>query len=124
MPHHMHSFQYLFLGYAGKSGLVPWAWISQLMGLGALFFLLFPKIRKNEGALGFLAVAVILALWIEKGLLLVITGFVPNPMGKVVEYWPTFPEGAVTIGIYAIGALLLTGLYKIAIATREEVGTH
>ncbi len=121
IPEHLHHFQYLFLGYQGKSALAPWMWTSQIMAVGVLVLLLIPKIRENLTALGFLCAGVIAAIWIDKGLGMVVTGFVPNPMGRVVEYWPTFPEGLITLGVYAIGFLILTGLYKIAISVREQI---
>jgi molybdopterin-containing oxidoreductase family membrane subunit len=67
-------------------------------------------------------VAVVGSLWIEKGLGMVITGFVPNPFGHVVEYWPTGPETLIALGIYALGGIVLTVLFKIAIGVREELG--
>ncbi len=121
MPEHYHSFQYLFLGLGGKSMLTPWAWVSVVLSFGTLFFLLFPKIRRNESALAVLCAGVIAALWIEKGLTMVITGFIPNPMDRVTEYWPTLPEGIISLGIYAIGFLVLAALYKIAISIREQL---
>ncbi len=121
MPEHYHSFQYLFLGLDGKSMLTPWAWVSVVLSVGTLFFLLFPKIRKNESLLAVLCAGVIAALWIEKGLTMVITGFIPNPMDHVTEYWPTLPEGIISLGIYAIGFLVLTVLYKIAVSIREQL---
>ena len=52
---------------------------------------------------------------------LVITGFVPNPLGVVHEYWPTFPEVMIGLGVYGIGALVITLLYKIALSLRGQV---
>ena len=51
---------------------------------------------------------------------LIIGGFVPNMMEQVRPYWPTFLETMVTVGIWAIGLLVLTALYKIAVSVREE----
>ena len=64
-----------------------------------------------------------LAIWIEKGLGMVVTGFVPNPLGVVTEYWPTFPEVMISVGVYAIGLLIITLLYKIALSVRGQVST-
>ena len=83
--------------------------------------LLIPRVRNQEKYLGFIVVGVIAAIWIEKGVAMVVTGFIPNPLGHVTEYWPTLNEGLITLGIYAIGFLLLAGLYKIAISVREEI---
>jgi Ni/Fe-hydrogenase subunit HybB-like protein len=62
----------------------------------------------------------VVSLWIDKGLGMVVAGFVPNPLGHYNEYAPTGPELMIGIGIYAIGALVLTILYKIAVTIREE----
>lgn len=121
IPEHVHHFEYLFFGLEGKTALVPWMWTSQVLALTCLVLLLFPKIRKDESKLFFICIAVVTAIWIEKGLGMVVTGFIPNPLGEVVEYWPTLPEALITLGIYALGFLILTGLYKIAVSVREEM---
>jgi molybdopterin-containing oxidoreductase family membrane subunit len=52
---------------------------------------------------------------------MVVTGFVPSPLGQVTSYLPTAPELLIGLGIYAIGALMLTMLYKVALSVRGEV---
>ncbi len=121
IPEHVHHFQYLFFGLEGKSALVPWMWTAQVLALTSLVLLLIPKMRRNENTLFYICIAVVSAVWIEKGLGMVVTGFIPNPLGEVVEYWPTLPEMLISFGIYAMGALVLTGLYKIAISVREDL---
>lgn len=119
IPEHLVHFQYMFLGINGHHALVPWMWFSQLLALGVLVVLLFPRARRNEKILGFAAAGVIIAIWIDKGLGLVVAGFIPSPLEHVTEYSPTAIEGLITLGVYAIGILVLTGLYKIAISVRE-----
>jgi molybdopterin-containing oxidoreductase family membrane subunit len=63
---------------------------------------------------------VFVSLWIEKGLGLVVTGFVPSPLEKITEYTPTGPEVAITIGVWALGFLIITMLYKVFVSVREE----
>ncbi len=63
---------------------------------------------------------VFLSLWIEKGLGLVVTGFVPSPLERITGYTPTGPEMAITIGVWALGLLIITLLYKIFVAVRHE----
>ena len=63
--------------------------------------------------------AVFVAAWLDKGIGLVLGGFVPNTFGRVVDYIPTANEIAVILGIYAIGLLLLTILYKVVVGVRE-----
>ena len=121
IPEHIHHFEYLFFGLEGKAALVPWMWTAQVLALTSLVLLLIPKMRRNENTLLYICIAVVSAVWIEKGLGMVVTGFIPNPLGEVVEYWPTLPEMLISFGIYAMGALVLTGLYKIAISVREDL---
>jgi molybdopterin-containing oxidoreductase family membrane subunit len=121
MPHHLHHFEYLFLGLHGKSALVPWIWTSQVLGLCALLSLLTPKIRTNLNVLPYICVAVIIAIWIEKGMGMIVTGFIPSPLGKITEYAPTAPELMVAFGVYGIGFFLLTVLYNIVVKVRETV---
>ena len=51
----------------------------------------------------------------EKGLGLVIPGFVPSPLGEIVEYSPTWVEYSVTAGIWAMGLIVLTVLVRVAL---------
>jgi len=46
---------------------------------------------------------------------------VPTPLEEVVEYYPKANEVFITIGIWAMGAFILTILYKIAIKVEEEI---
>ena len=45
----------------------------------------------------------------------------PSPLEKITEYWPTIPEALITLAVWAIGFLVLTVLYKIAVSVKEEV---
>ena len=121
IPEHMHHFEYLFFGLDGHSVLVPWMWISVVLAVLAIILLINPNFRRNEGVLALACGAVFISTWIDKGLGMVVTGFVPNPMGEVVEYSPSGPEVMITLGIYAFGFLVLTVLYKIALTVRNKV---
>ena len=104
--------------------LAPWMWVSSILAIVSLVVLINPKTRGNYGWLKFGCVAVVGSLWIDKGLGMVIAGFVPNPLGKVVHYSPTAPELMISLSIYAVGALILTGLYKIALEVRGQLKTN
>jgi len=65
-------------------------------------------------------IAIIFSLWIDKGIGLIIGGFIPSPEGEVLEYDPTFTEISVTIGIWAIGLLILTALLKIVVSVKKS----
>jgi molybdopterin-containing oxidoreductase family membrane subunit len=72
--------------------------------------------------LAFASAAVFISLWIDKGFGLIVGGFVPNPFERITEYWPTTPEFLIALGVWSIGFLILTVLYKIAISVKEESG--
>jgi molybdopterin-containing oxidoreductase family membrane subunit len=121
IPEHIHHFQYLFVGLEGKASLAPWMWTSQVLAVVALFLLLWPQVRHNLSVLPVVCLGVIAAIWIEKGLGLIVAGFVPTPLGVVREYAPTVPEVLITLAIYALGFLMVTVFYKIATSVREQM---
>ncbi|MFZ7127108.1 MAG: sulfate reduction electron transfer complex DsrMKJOP subunit DsrP [Desulfobacterales bacterium] len=121
IPEHMTHIQYLFTGLHGHGILVPWMWSSMILMVVAMVMLLIPACRRNEGVLAIACALLFIGTWIDKGLGLISAGFVPNPLHEVNEYFPTFPEVLITIGVYAIGALVLTIFYKMAIGVKEEV---
>jgi molybdopterin-containing oxidoreductase family membrane subunit len=121
IPEDIEHFQFLFLGLHGKTTLVPWMWAAEALAVTALVLLINPKTRRNEKTLAAACVAVFLSIWIEKGLGMVVTGFVPSPLGKVTSYTPSAPELLISLGIYATGLLLITLFYKIALSLRGQV---
>lgn len=120
IPGHMHAFQYLYAGIDGHNKLVPLMWLSSILAVVSLSILVFPTLRKNENILAFACIALFGSLWIDKGFGLIIGGFVPNMFEGITEYWPTMLETVITLGVWAIGFLILTVLYKVAIAVRED----
>jgi len=121
MPHHVHPFEYLFMGLEGHATLVPWIWVCEMLTVCCVVLLLMPNVRKQEKLLAGLCVAVIVAIWIEKGMAMIVTGFIPSPLGKITEYAPTRYEVAITVGVYAVGFFVLTVLYKIVLGVRERL---
>ena len=93
--------------------LPGWEWMSILLAAAALALLINPRCRRNDRVLIFCCLALFGSIWIEKGLAMIVAGFIPSPLGRFTSYWPTAPELMISAGIYAIGALLLTALIKI-----------
>jgi molybdopterin-containing oxidoreductase family membrane subunit len=120
IPEHMIHFQYLFFGLEGKARLVPWMWTSVVLACAAIVLLINPKTRQNENSLAVACGAVVGSIWIDKGLGLIVPGFIPSPTGDIFEYWPTVSEVLISLGIWAAGFLVLTVLYRITIAVKEE----
>jgi molybdopterin-containing oxidoreductase family membrane subunit len=121
IPEHMHHFVYMFAGHHGHGNLVPWMWTFVVLAVIATLILLIPPLRRNHCFLAIACVFVFFSLWIEKGLGLVVTGFIPSPLERITEYTPTAPEIGITLGIWALGFLILTILYKVAVSVKEEV---
>ena len=119
IPGHKHSLEYLFFGLDGKYQLVPWMWFSMIVGIVSVMILLYQQRRPSKKLLIAACTGIVVSLWIDKGIGLIIGGFVPSPMEEVVEYFPTFIEITVTLGIWAIGLLILTALLKVAVAVKK-----
>ncbi len=120
VPGHMHSFKYLYNGLEGHDKLVPLMWTSSILAVLSLILLVFPSLRRKEGLLATACVALFVSLWIDKGFGLVVGGFIPNPFEGVTEYWPSAREALIATGVWSLGFLVLTLLYKIAVTVREE----
>lgn len=112
---HSYPMKYLYFGLHGKTRLVPWTWFASILNITAFFFFLFPRTRENFTTLNMACIFVIIGIYIEKGMGLVVPGFVPDTLGEVYEYSPTMSEILVTMGIWAAGAMLYTLLLKFAI---------
>jgi molybdopterin-containing oxidoreductase family membrane subunit len=56
-----------------------------------------------------------MGVYIEKGIGLIVPGFVPDALGEIYEYSPTTTEIVITMGVWAFGALIYTILLKIAV---------
>jgi len=110
-----YSIQYLYFGLHGKASLVPWMWAATIMNTTAFLLFLFPKTRENFTTLNLGCILIIMGVYIEKGMGLVVPGFVPDTLGEIYEYSPTKAEILITMGIWACGALLYTLLLKFAV---------
>ncbi|AET67342.1 polysulfide reductase [Desulfosporosinus orientis DSM 765] len=118
-PDEMAPFKYVFVGIDGHNSLVPFMWTAAILAFVGIALLIFPT-RKNPVLLPIALLSIFIANWIDKGIVLILAGFVPNSFERVTEYFPTMNELAIVVGIYAIGALIVTVLYKIAISVREQ----
>jgi molybdopterin-containing oxidoreductase family membrane subunit len=112
---HANGLYYLMFGLHGLTSLVPWFWSSVALMIGSFVLFLIPSIRNNMKRLPIPCVMAFSGIWIEKGMGLIVPGFIPTPIGEVTEYYPTFVEVLMTIGIWAFGFFILTILLKGAI---------
>ena len=115
---------YLFKGLRGHDNLVPWIWTATIFNVVSFLLLLFPATRKNFITLNIGCVLVFEGIWIEKGMGLIIPGFVPDSLGEIYEYIPSWIEFSVGIGIWAFGALFYTFMVRILIAIDNGTFRH
>ena len=120
IPGHKHPLDYLFFGLHGHDMLVPWMRTAVFLGFVGILILLIPPLRRKEGWLAAACASIVAATWTDKGVGLVIGGFIPNPFERITEYHPTFFEISIAVAIWAIGALILTVLHKLAVWIREQ----
>ena len=111
---HVASSKYLFLGLHGHHALVPWIWTAIAFNLVAMVLLVLPVSRSLKW-LNVTCVLCIVGIWIEKGMGLVIPGFIPTPLGEMVEYSPSLNEALVCFGIWAFGLLCYTIFLRMAV---------
>ena len=112
---HLAPMQYLYFGLHGHSNLVIWMWLAFIFNVTAFFIFLRPKTRENFFALNIACVLIIVGVYIEKGMGLIVPGFIPDVLGEIYEYGPSAIEKDIAIGIWAAGALFFTLFLKFAL---------
>ncbi len=112
---HSVSARYLFLGLGDARSLVPWIYPALILEVVAMVILMFHPLHSNLRLLYVACCMAIVGIWIDKGMGLIVPGFVPTPLGEVFEYSPTWTEVLVSFGIWAFGFLSLTLAIKAAI---------
>jgi molybdopterin-containing oxidoreductase family membrane subunit len=112
---HANGLYYLMFGLHGLTKLVPWFWSSVVLMVGAFILFLIPRFRNDMKLLPIPCTMAFAGIWIEKGMGLIVPGFIPTPIGEVTEYYPSFVEVMMTLGIWAFGFFILTILLKGAI---------
>ena len=121
---HLAPLQYLYQGLHGHHALVPWIWTALFMNVTAFFIFLIPKTRERLLTLNIGSFFIIVGVWIEKGLGLIVPGFIPDPLGEIYEYMPNLTEVSISLGIWAFGLLIFTLFMRIAIPIQRGDFIH
>ncbi len=111
---HVASSKYLYIGLQGHHALVPWIWTAIIFNLMAMVLLVLPVSRSLKW-LNLTCALCIVGIWIEKGMGLVIPGFIPTPLGEIVDYRPSVNETLVCFGIWAFGLLCYTVFLRMSV---------
>lgn len=126
---HVSAARYLYFGLHGHDALVPWIWTAITCNVVAAIMLL-QRRALTSWRWGVVACALtFVGIWIEKGMGLIIPGFVPSTLHELVEYTPSLVEWKVTAGIWAAGLMIYTLAVRIAVAVirgkvEPEHGAH
>ncbi|NUM53962.1 MAG: polysulfide reductase NrfD [Candidatus Hydrogenedentes bacterium] len=112
---HSSSAKYLFFGLHGHDALVPWMWGAMAMEFAAATILIIPPLAQRISLLNAACVLAIVGIWIEKGMGLIVPGFVPTPLGNIVEYVPSLNEALVCVGIWSFGLLIFSWMLHVSI---------
>ena len=113
---HTASARYLYIGLHGYNGLVPWIWTATIANIIAAFMFLSKPVFTRTPLLITACLLAFVGAWIEKGMGLIVPGFIPSTLHEIVEYSPSLAEWKVTAGIWATGMMIYTLGLKAAIA--------
>ncbi len=112
---HTASARYLFFGLHGRNALVPWIWTAVALNVVAAILILSPLVFSSDLVRTAACLMAFVGAWIEKGMGLVVPGFIPSTLHEIVEYSPSLVEWKVSVGIWAFGMIILTVLLKLAV---------
>ena len=122
---HIASAHYLYFGLHGHDALAPWIWTSIGMMTCSATLLLTPRVIDHKLLPTTACVLAFVGVWIGKGMGLIVPGFIPSTLHELVEYQPSMAEWKITVGIWALGLMVLTLALRIAIPilTDQESAT-
>ena len=121
---HTSAARYLYFGLHGHNALVPWIWSSVGMTIVAALLMLRPKVLEQRWTLNTACVLAFVGIWIEKGMGLIIPGFIPSTLHEVVEYLPNLLEWKIMAGIWAFGFMIFTIALKVMISVFSRAETR
>ncbi|HBF13301.1 MAG TPA: polysulfide reductase [Deltaproteobacteria bacterium] len=113
---HALSARYLFFGLDGHNMLTKFIWTATAFNILSTIIVVVPRLRSDRRIFLGACVMTIIGIWIEKGMGLIFPGFIPTPLGEIVEYVPNMGEIFVCLGVVSLGALMFTITTKVAIA--------
>jgi molybdopterin-containing oxidoreductase family membrane subunit len=125
-PEHIAPWVFLYWSVDGSvAPVVPFMWLSAVLAIASLILVLHRRTYANPSRLIPVAAMIFISIWIDKGAGMMTGGLNPSVLGRFTHYFPSWVEIVMGIGLYALGALILTVLFKIAITVKREaeVGT-
>jgi molybdopterin-containing oxidoreductase family membrane subunit len=112
---HAASGRYLFLGLHGHAELVPWIWTAVTFNVLAAITIHTPLLYRNRSILNGALALTFIGVWIEKGMGLIVPGFIPSTLHEIVPYTPSKTEWQVMAGVWALGLMIFTVAMKVGL---------
>jgi len=120
-PEHIAPWVFLYWSVDGSiAPVVPFMWLSAVLALASLILVLRRQTYTKPVRLIPVAAMIFISIWIDKGAGMMTGGLNPTVLGRLTHYFPSWVEIVMGIGLYALGALILTVLFKIAITVERE----
>ena len=124
VPSHKAALQYLYAGLHGHNQFVPLMMLFVVLAVVTLVIMIPRQTRTNYKILGIGCATAFLSMYIEKGLTFVIGGLSESPFGEIVDYHVTLPEVLIIVGIFAIGILLASILFKLVVVVKKDMDVN
>ncbi len=124
VPGHKATLEYLFVGLHGHNQFVPLMWVFVALVVVTLIIMIPRQTRTNYKLLGFGCATAFLSMYIEKGLTFVIGGLSETPFGEIASYHVTLPEVLIIVGIFALGFLLASILFKLVVVVKKDMDVN
>ena len=121
VPSHKAALQYLYAGLHGHNQFVPLMMLFVVLAVVTLLIMIPRQTRTNYKLLGFGCVTAFLSMYIEKGLTFVIGGLSETPFGEIASHHVTLPEFLVIVGVFAIGFLIASILFKLVVVVKKDM---
>lgn len=112
---HSSSARYLFFGLEGYTQLRSWIWFAIVIETIAGVILVTPSLAKTMFYTNAACILAFVGIWIEKGMGMIVPGFLPTPLGEIVEYFPTMLETLMCIGVWSFGLLMYSWMIHLAV---------
>ena len=107
---------YLYMGLDGHTALVPWIWSAIALNVVSAALFVFSSVGRHLWRINLACACALVGVWIEKGMGLIVPGFVPSTLHEVIEYTPNLVEWKITLGLWALGLMLYTVGAKLSVA--------
>ena len=113
---HVAAATYLYFGLHGHARLVPWIWTAIAFDITAALIFLTSDLRRHLWRIDVACVLTLVGIWIEKGIGLIVPGFIPSTLHEMVEYLPNAVEWKVSVGVGALSLMVFTLGLRVAVA--------